>query len=104
MRERGLPPAFLCGALNEIGGILDPGKYALGLRKAAIDAGVRLFESSPVLGIDQGAPVRVRTQHGSVAADACVLATNAYGPDAGLSGAHSAADPGLGDRDRANER
>ena len=84
MRERGLPPAFLCGAFNEIGGILDPGKYALGLRKAAIDAGVRLFESSPVLGIDHGAPVRVRTQNGSVAADSCVLATNAYGPQLGF--------------------
>ncbi len=84
MRERGLPPAFLCGALSEIGGTLDPGKYALGLRKAAIDAGVRLFEGSSVLGIDDGAPIRVHTQHGSVTADVCILATNAYGPDLGF--------------------
>src|SRR5690606_1960943 len=26
MRERGLPPAFLCGVLEECGGTLDPGK------------------------------------------------------------------------------
>jgi gamma-glutamylputrescine oxidase len=83
MRSRGIPPAFLCGALSEIGGTLDPGKYVLGLRRAAVDAGVRLFEGSPVLSIDDGAPVRVRTPHGSVLADACVLATNAYTPSLG---------------------
>ncbi len=45
MRERGLPPAFLSGVLEEQGGTLDPGKYMSGLRTAAIGAGVRLFEA-----------------------------------------------------------
>ena len=83
MRQRGIPPAFLCGALSEIGGTLDPGKYALGLRRAAIEAGVQIFEGSPVVGIEEGEPVRVRTLTGSVTADACVLATNAYTPALG---------------------
>lgn len=83
MRERGIPPAFLCGALSELGGTLDPGKYALGLRRAAVDSGVRLFEGSPVIAVTNGAPVTVRTERGSVVADACVLATNAYTPALG---------------------
>lgn len=84
MRARGIPPAFLCGAFSEMGGTLDPGKYVLGLRQAALDAGVRLFENSAVTSIEDGAPVRVRTERGSVAADTCILATNAYSPALGF--------------------
>lgn len=86
MRERGIPSTFLCGAFSEIGGTLDPGKYALGLRRVAMDAGVRLFEGSPVTKIEAGSVVRVRTSQGSVTANTCVLATNAYSPSLGYLG------------------
>lgn len=78
MRERGVPQAFHCGVLEERGGLLDPGRYVMGLRQAAIDAGVRLHEHSPVASIDQGDPVRVRCEGGSVSAESVVVATNAY--------------------------
>ncbi len=78
MRERGVPPAFLCGVLEECGGTLNPGLYVAGLRKAALQAGVRLFEETRVLGLDDGAQVKARTEGGSVTANNAVIATNAY--------------------------
>ena len=80
MRERGIPEAFRCGLMHEPGGILDPGKYANGLRDAALTASVRIYEHTPVERIDDGASVRVLTPNGSVTADALVLATNAFTP------------------------
>jgi glycine/D-amino acid oxidase-like deaminating enzyme len=84
MRERALPPSFLCGVLEERGGTLNPGRYVMGLRKAALAAGVRLFESTAVAAIEDGAPAKVRTPHGSVVADRVVVATNAYTPQLGF--------------------
>jgi glycine/D-amino acid oxidase-like deaminating enzyme len=84
MRERALPPAFLCGVLEERGGTLHPGGFVMGLRKAALAAGVRLFEGTPVTAIEDGAPVRVRTARGTVTADRAVIATNAYTPQLGF--------------------
>jgi len=84
MRERGLPRAFHCGVLEPRGGVLDPGQYVTGLRQAAIDAGVRLCESSPVHSIDKSKPVRVRCDGGVVRADSAVVATNAYSRSIGF--------------------
>lgn len=83
MRERGLPAAFDCGVLEEKGGHLHPGRYVLGLRRAALAAGVRLFERSRVLDFDEGALVRVRTPEGTLVAERAVIATNAYTPALG---------------------
>lgn len=78
MRRRRLPEAFIAGALEERGGTLDPGKYVTGLRRAAIAAGVPLYERTPVEEIIEGPRPRVRTPHGTVTADTVILATNAY--------------------------
>ncbi|MDJ0789946.1 MAG: FAD-binding oxidoreductase [Myxococcota bacterium] len=78
MRERGLPEAFRCGIHEERGGTLHPGRFVLGLRRAALAAGVRLFEDSGLLSLEDGARVVARTAAGSVRADFAVLATNAY--------------------------
>jgi glycine/D-amino acid oxidase-like deaminating enzyme len=78
MRERGLPPAFQFGVLEERGGTLHPGLYVMGLRRAALAAGVRLFENTALLKLEDGPKVTARTQQGSVQADSAVLATNAY--------------------------
>lgn len=80
MRRRGLPEAFTFGVLEGCGGHLHPGKYVLGLREAALRAGVRIHERSRVTAIEEGARVRVRTEGGSVTADALVVATNAFTP------------------------
>jgi len=78
MRERGIPPAFLSGAMEEAGGILDPGKYVTGLRRAVLDAGVKLYEQTAVQELIDAPQARVRTAAGVVKADKVVLATNAY--------------------------
>ncbi len=86
MRARGIPPAFLFGCHIPGGGTLDPGKYVTGLRRAALAAGVRLYENTALLDFDAGETVRVRTARGSASAPAMVLATNAYTPQLGLLG------------------
>jgi gamma-glutamylputrescine oxidase len=80
MRRRQLPEAFTFGVLEGCGGHLHPGKYVMGLRAAALAAGVRLHEGSPVTAIEEGPKVRVRTVAGSVSADHAVIATNAFTP------------------------
>jgi glycine/D-amino acid oxidase-like deaminating enzyme len=86
MRARGIPPAFLFGCYTPRGGTLDPGKYVTGLRRAAIDAGVRLYENTALLSYEEGATVRVHTAKGGASAPFLVLATNAYTPQLGLLG------------------
>ena len=83
MRERRLPRAFTCGVFEERGGTLHPGQYVTGLRRRALDAGVRLFEGSAVERLEDGAPVRVHCRGGTLTADRAVLATNAYTPSLG---------------------
>jgi gamma-glutamylputrescine oxidase len=80
LRRRGLPEAFTFGVLEGCGGHLHPGKYVLGLREAALRAGVRVHERSRVTAVEEGPRVRVRTATGSVTADAMVVATNAFTP------------------------
>ena len=86
MRERGLPTAFLCGALEEAGGTLHPGRLVQGLRSAALERGIRIFEQTTVTGVQAGAPMRVVATGGSVRADRVLMATNAYAPEVGKPG------------------
>jgi glycine/D-amino acid oxidase-like deaminating enzyme len=86
MRERGLPPAFLCGALEAAGGTLDPGKLVLGLRRAALQAGVRIHEGTRVVEVETGLKPRVRTTHGTLHAERVVMASNAWTREIGIPG------------------
>jgi glycine/D-amino acid oxidase-like deaminating enzyme len=83
LSERGLPHFVACGYLEERGGILHPGKYVRAVREHAVEAGVRLHESTPVDAIADGPRVRVETPRGSASAPVCVVATNAYTPRLG---------------------
>ncbi|MCC6846896.1 MAG: FAD-dependent oxidoreductase [Deltaproteobacteria bacterium] len=87
MRARGLPPAFLCGALEGAGGTLDPGKLVLGLRRAVLAAGVRIHESTRVTGVATTPSPVVRTEQGAVRAERVVVATNAWTREIGAPGA-----------------
>lgn len=82
MARRGLPPAFRFGALETEGGVLNPGKLALGLRRKVIDAGVRLFENTTVTGVheDRGG-VTLACATGTVRAASALIALNAYAPE-----------------------
>lgn len=85
MRAREIPPAFLFGYKTAGGGTLDPGKYIMGLRRAAIEAGVRLYENSPLVAFrEEGRTVVCKTPHGEVGAPVAVFATNAFTPQLGL--------------------
>jgi glycine/D-amino acid oxidase-like deaminating enzyme len=81
MRERGLPRAFLSGAMEELGGTLHPGKLAGGLRRAALERGIRIYENTAVRRIEDGKPIRLITDGGTVSAERLVIATNAYTPE-----------------------
>lgn len=84
MRARGIPPAFLFGEYTAHGGTLHPGKYVMGLRRAALRAGVRLYENTPLLSYTEGPVVKVETPRGSVSAPVMIFASNAYTPQNGL--------------------
>jgi gamma-glutamylputrescine oxidase len=73
-----LPSPRYIGALYDPrSGHLHPLNYTLGLARAAVAAGVRIFEHSPVLSLERGARPRLRTADGEVEGDFCVLAGNA---------------------------
>lgn len=55
-----------------------PAKMARGLRKVALDLGVRLHEHTPVLELDRGQPAILRTSEGTMKADKVALATNVW--------------------------
>lgn len=71
-------PRYHGAAFDPLSGHLHPLKYTLGLAAAARTAGVRLFEDTPVIGLDRGASPTVRTARGEVKSKFVVLAANAY--------------------------
>lgn len=71
-------PDYKGGFLDMGAGHLHPLAFALGLARAAVAAGVRIYEQSRVERIDQGRKVSVRTQTGDVTADHVIIACNGY--------------------------
>jgi glycine/D-amino acid oxidase-like deaminating enzyme len=80
MRERGLPPAFRFGLLEGCGGLMHPGRYALGLRRALLASGARVFEQTPARRLDLRGEPRVETANGVLRARRVLICTNAYTP------------------------
>ena len=66
------------GILDSSAGHLHPLNYVLGLARAARQAGVRMFEHSPVTEIGQSDPATIKTPTGCVKASYIVLACNGY--------------------------
>ena len=69
---------FLESLYDEEALTLHPLNYALGLAKAAADAGVRIFERSRVKKYSRSDPALVETVQGSVTTSFIVLACNGY--------------------------
>jgi gamma-glutamylputrescine oxidase len=63
------------GYLDMAGAHLHPLRFALGMGRAATEAGVRIFERSPVTRVGAG---QVTTAHGKVTADHVIVACNGY--------------------------
>jgi glycine/D-amino acid oxidase-like deaminating enzyme len=80
MRAEVDSPLYRGGAwVKDAGGVLDPAKLALGLYEAALRAGVRVYEKTPVESIaDAGGSVIVLTPQGTVTARRVVVGTSAY--------------------------
>jgi len=70
--------AHRAGVLEASAATVQPAALARGLRRVALEAGVRLFEGTRVVSFDRGRPVRLRTGRGELTADRLVIATNAW--------------------------
>lgn len=70
--------AYIGALLNMANGHLHPLKLCVGEARAAVSLGATIYEQSPVLNIEKGSKPKVVTQHGSVTADAVIIAGNAY--------------------------
>jgi putative aminophosphonate oxidoreductase len=68
----------IAGVFSPFAATVQPGKLVRGLRRVALQMGIRIFECSPMLNFSTVQPVTVRTAHGSVVARQLVLATNAW--------------------------
>ncbi|MBA4782832.1 MAG: FAD-binding oxidoreductase [Rhizobiales bacterium] len=66
------------GALERGGGHLHPLRFALGLARAAREAGVRVFEGSTVTDFTEGSQPVVRTAEAEIRARHVLLACNGY--------------------------
>ena len=79
VRDRCDSPVFRSGLLQPDNATLQPARLALGLRRALLERGVRIHESSPVARFAEGPPVTVETRGGgSVTAQRGVLGLGAW--------------------------
>jgi glycine/D-amino acid oxidase-like deaminating enzyme len=76
-------PVHISGVLEKDAATVQPALLARGLRRVAIERGVKIFEKTPVTNVDPGTPPVVRTEKGAVVTNKVVLATNAW-----LAGLH----------------
>jgi glycine/D-amino acid oxidase-like deaminating enzyme len=70
-------PVFRRGVFFRDGATVQPARLVRALRRAALAAGVELYERTPVLRLRAGAPNVLETAAGRVLADEAVLAVNA---------------------------
>ncbi|MEX0923140.1 MAG: FAD-binding oxidoreductase [Rhodovibrionaceae bacterium] len=71
-------PDYVGGVWESGAGHLHPLNYALGLARAAKEAGAEIHEASPVQRIEQGRQAVVHTPQGQVTAGAVLVCCNAY--------------------------
>lgn len=83
LRELCNSPRFLEGLLFTEGATVNPGRLVHELRQAALDAGISIFENSPVRSVQKGSVNFVETDRSALTARDVVLAT--YTGTMGLS-------------------
>jgi putative aminophosphonate oxidoreductase len=76
--ERSGSEAHLAGVLDERAATVQPAALVRGLRRVALEAGVRIYEHSEVLHFSRERPPAIRTRAGLLTAEKLVLATNAW--------------------------
>ncbi len=70
--------AHVAGVWERGPATVQPALLARGLRRVALEQGIRVFEHSPVLRLDESPRPVVRSLHGSIAAEKVILAINAW--------------------------
>jgi len=70
--------AHRAGVFEASAATVQPARLARGLRRVALESGVRIYEGTRVRAFDRGRPVRIRTDAGSLSADRLVIAMNAW--------------------------
>jgi glycine/D-amino acid oxidase-like deaminating enzyme len=84
--RRELNSPLFAGGLRYAGGnaMVEPGRLAWGLRRACLEAGVRIYENTPAGSLARagggGAGLELTTPYGSVRAGTVVLGTGAFRP------------------------
>ena len=75
---------FRSGVFDPHACVVNPAKLARGMKAQVEAMGVRVYERSPLLDLEEGAPVRLRTEQGTVRATQVMLAVNGYGAALGF--------------------
>lgn len=68
----------LAGVFEATAASVQPARLARGLRRVALERGVRIYERTPMEALEQSSPPRVRTPGGALRADRVVLTMNAW--------------------------
>lgn len=71
-------PAHRQGVFIANAAVVQPAALARGLRRVALERGVRIFEHSPVRTFSRTSPVRLSAPEGELVADRLVIAANAW--------------------------
>ncbi|MHB9798992.1 NAD(P)/FAD-dependent oxidoreductase [Pseudomonas sp. MT3] len=71
-------PRHLEGVIEASNATVQPARLARGLRRVALEKGVRIYENTPLLDFQRGQPAQLRTPEGCVRARRVVLAHNAW--------------------------
>jgi glycine/D-amino acid oxidase-like deaminating enzyme len=87
VRARCDSPRFRSGIVFRDGGTVQPARLVLALKRAALDAGIDLYEHTPVTAVEPG---RLETPAGVVRAREIVLALNVWGTTWPLGGRQTA--------------
>lgn len=88
LSERIASPRYIAALEDKLAGHIHPLNYTLGLAVAAQEAGARLYEFSPVTGIEHGKTITLTVGAHKVRANYLILAGGAYlnGLERGLDG------------------
>lgn len=78
LSERVKSPTYHGGTLDEGAFHINPLAYALGLAKAAENAGATIYEMSEVTHVQEGQKIEVKTSGGNIKADYLIYACNGY--------------------------
>jgi putative aminophosphonate oxidoreductase len=71
-------PVHVAGIFEPTAATVQPALLARGLRRVALERGVRIFEHSPMRKLEGARPARIVTDRGSIRAEKVVLALNAW--------------------------